>query len=63
MTKSYKLDSTDPQTTFKLSLLYFNKGDCNNAWKYYDECKSLGGQPITEAYTTDLQKACKRDKK
>ena len=59
MTKSYNLDSTDQQTVFKLSILYWNKVDCDNAWKYYDECKSLGGQLITEAYTNDLQKECK----
>ena len=59
MTKSYNLDSTDQQTVFKLSILYWNKGDCDNVWKYYDECKSLGGQLITEAYTNDLQKECK----
>jgi len=58
MTKSYNLDSTDQQTTFKLSILYLIKGDCDNAWKYYDECKSLGGQTITEAYTKDLQNWC-----
>lgn len=63
MSKSYNLDSSDQQTTFKLSILYLNKGDCNNAWKYYDECKSLGGQVITEAYTKGLQKECKRKKK
>lgn len=63
MSKSYNLDSSDQQTTFKLSILYLNKGDCNNAWKYYDECKSLGGQVITEAYTKALQNDCKRKKK
>ena len=63
ITKSYKLDPTDQNTTFKLSTLYWNKGDCANAWKYYDECKSLGGQPITEAYTKDLEKKCKQKKK
>ena len=63
MTKSYNLDSTDQNTTFKLSILYLNKGDCDNAWKYYDECKSLGGQPITKAYAKDLQKYCKQQNK
>ena len=58
MTRSYILDPTDQNTTFKLSTLYWNKGDCNNAWKYYKECKVLGGQPITEAYTKDLEKKC-----
>ncbi len=63
MTQSYNLDPTDQNTTFKLSILYWNKGDCDNAWKYYDECKALGGRPITEAYTKDLEKKCKRKKK
>ncbi len=63
MTKSYKLDPTDQNTIFKLSILYWNKGDCDNAWRFYDECKALGGQPITGAYTKDLEKKCKRKKK
>ena len=63
MTKSYKLDPEDQNTTFKLSILYWNKGDCENAWKYYDECVKYGGEPITEAYTKDLKKKCKRKKK
>jgi len=62
MLKSYQLDKTDQNTTFKLSICYWNKGDCDNAWKFYDECKELGGQPITEAYTMDLKKKCKRKK-
>jgi tetratricopeptide (TPR) repeat protein len=60
--KSYQLDATDQNTTFKLSVCYWNKGDCDNAWKYYDICKTLGGQPITEDYTKDLKKKCKRKK-
>lgn len=60
MTKSYSLDPTDQNTTFKLSVLHWNDGDCNSAWKYYDECEALGGRPITEAYTKDLEKRCKR---
>lgn len=62
MLKSYQLDTTYQTTLFKLSICYWNKGDCDNAWKFYDECKALGGQPITEAYTKDLKKKCKRKK-
>lgn len=62
ITKSYKIDPTDQNTTVKLSICYWNKGDCTNAWKYYDICKALGGTPITEEYTTDLQKKCKRNR-
>ena len=62
MTKSYQLDPTDQNTTFKLSICYWNKSDCDNAWKYYDVCKGWGGQSITEDYTNDLKKKCKRKK-
>jgi tetratricopeptide (TPR) repeat protein len=60
--RSYELDPKDQNTTFKLSTACYYKGDCENAWKYYDECSVLGGQPITEDYTRDLKKKCKRKK-
>jgi tetratricopeptide (TPR) repeat protein len=58
MMKSFQLDHSDQNTTFKLSVCYWNKGDCKNALKYYDICKALGGKPITEEYTQDLKKKC-----
>ena len=60
--QSYQLDKTDQNTAFKLSICYWNKGKCDKAWKYYEECMALGGQPITEAYTKDLKKKCNRKK-
>ncbi|MBL6447713.1 hypothetical protein JMN32_15450 [Fulvivirga sp. 29W222] len=62
MRKSYNLDPKDQNTLFKLSISYWLKGDCDNAWNYYDKCATLGGRPITEAYTKDLNKKCKRKK-
>ncbi len=62
LNKSYQLDPKDQNTTFKLSICYWNKGDCDKAWKYYDICKVLGGQPITEDYINDLKKKCKQKK-
>lgn len=62
MLKSYELDNKDQNTTFKLSVCYWNKSDCDNAWRYYNECKALGGQPINDAYTNDLKKSCKPKK-
>ena len=61
LTKSYFLDAKDVNTTYKLSICYWNIEDCNNAWKYYDLTVALGGRPITEAYTKDLKKRCKRN--
>jgi tetratricopeptide (TPR) repeat protein len=62
MTKSYFLDEKDPNTTFKLSVCYYEKKDCKNAWKYYNECISLGGQPVTEDFTKALKEQCKQTK-
>ena len=62
LTKSYIIDPRDQNTTFKLSTCYWNKNDCDNAWKFYDESKSNGGQPITEEYTKALKDKCKRKK-
>lgn len=61
LTKSYLLDTKDVNTTYKLSICYWNIEDCNNAWKYYDLTVALGGRPITEEYTRDLKKRCKRN--
>jgi len=61
LTKSYMLDTKDVNTTYKLSICYWNIEDCTNAWKYYDLTVALGGRPITEEYTKDLKKRCKRN--
>lgn len=50
LTRSYKLDTKDVNTVFKLSVCYWNIEDCNNAWKYYDEAMVLGGRPVTKEY-------------
>jgi Tfp pilus assembly protein PilF len=60
MTKSYQIDNKDQNTTFKLSVCYYQKKDCNNAWKYYNECVALGGQPISEDFTKALKEQCKK---
>lgn len=57
--KSYSIDPKDQNTSFKLSAVYFYKGDCKNAWKYWDICTAAGGDPITEDYTNALKKQCK----
>jgi len=56
--KSYKIDPSNQNTLFKLSVAYFYKKDCSNAWKFHNECIKLGGQPITSDYTAALKKMC-----
>lgn len=58
LSKSQQLAPTDQNTALKLSVCYWNKGDCERAWTYYELCKSLGGQPITDEYTAALRKKC-----
>jgi tetratricopeptide (TPR) repeat protein len=62
LNKSFLLDPKDKNTAHKLSTSYYYKDDCHNAWKFYDVCKALGGQSITEEYSRELKKKCKRGK-
>ena len=56
--QSYKIDPNNQNTLFKLSAVYFMKQDCKNALKYYNECRKLGGRPITKEFTEAIQKQC-----
>lgn len=58
--QSLAIDARNQNTLFKLSVCHFLKQNCGNAWKYYDACKKLGGQPITEEYTAALKKQCRK---
>jgi len=60
LTRSFNLVPSAPETNLKLSVCYWNKNDCSNAWKYYDNCKALGGRFITEEYTKAIQSKCGR---
>ena len=59
---SFQIDPRNPETSSKLSLCYYYKDDCDNAWKYYYIRDALGGQPIDEKYAKDLKKKCKQTK-
>ncbi|WP_288883842.1 tetratricopeptide repeat protein [Pedobacter panaciterrae] len=59
LNQSYKIDAKNQNTLFKLSVVYFMKQDCQNALRYYNECKTLGGRPITKEYTEAIQKQCR----
>jgi len=63
LNKSYVLNAKDFNTTFKLSICYWKKGDCTNAWKFYDECAAIDKERIPLDYKSDLSKQCKRKKK
>jgi tetratricopeptide (TPR) repeat protein len=56
--RSYVIDSKNQNTLFKLSACYFISDNCKDALKYYEECKVLGGRPITREYTEALKTKC-----
>jgi Tfp pilus assembly protein PilF len=57
--RSYMLDSTNQNTSFKLSACYYYKEDCKNAVYYYEKCYSLGGQPLTKEFVDALKAKCR----
>lgn len=57
-TQSYAIDPKNQNTLFKLSAVYLMKRDCKNALKYYNECKELGGNPLTKEYIQAIEKSC-----
>ena len=59
LSRSYALDSTNQNTSFKLSVSYYYKEDCKKATYYYERCKSLGGQPLTKEFVDALLSKCK----
>ena len=57
--KSYMLDNTNQNTSFKLAAIYLIKEDCKNAVYYSERCKSLGGQPLSKEFVNALKAKCK----
>lgn len=59
LSRSYTKDSTNQNTSYKLSSCFLMKNDCDNAYKFYEACMSLGGNPITEEFKSQLYRECK----
>jgi tetratricopeptide (TPR) repeat protein len=57
--QSYAIDPKNQNTLYKMSIAYFMQNDCANAARYYKECKSLGGKPITEDFVREIESGCK----
>lgn len=58
LNKSFAIDPKNSYTTFMLSRYYARLNNCDSAVKYYKLCKKSGGQPLTEQYTSALNKIC-----
>lgn len=57
--RAYDIDPNNQTMLAKLSACYFLKNDCEQARKYYEECKKLGGRTLTDSYTKALAAKCK----
>ena len=55
---AYAIDSEYINATYKLSVVYLNSQDCENAKKYLKETRALGGQPITKQYLSNFNLQC-----
>jgi tetratricopeptide (TPR) repeat protein len=58
--RSYLVDPKNQNTLFKLSACYLMSNNCKDALKYYEECKALGGRPITQEFTDALSEKCNK---
>lgn len=56
--KSYEIDPKYPNTLLNLSACFLIKDDCNNAWKYHDECAALEQRAVSKQFTEHLKKHC-----
>jgi len=58
--KSYEIDPNYSNTLINLSTCYLSMNDCNNAWRYHDECKATEKRAVSDNYTEHLKKHCNR---
>lgn len=56
--KSYEMDPTNQNTSYKLSSCFLMNNDCENAMKFYEICMSYGGDPVTEEFIAEINKRC-----
>jgi len=59
LSKSYTIDPTNQNTSYKLSSCYLMRNDCENAVKFYKACISFGGDPVTQEFKNEIEKRCK----
>lgn len=59
--KSYSYDKTNPHTLFKLSVVYMLKDDCTKALDFYEQCKAIESNPMTEEFVAELLERCARN--
>ena len=55
-----KYDPNSTEAAFRLAVCYFQKGDCEQAWRLYDQCEALGGKDLMGTFTGELERKCPR---
>lgn len=56
--EAYKVNTSNPNSSYKLSICYLNKDNCKQAKEYLKISENLGNSNITEAYKTELSQKC-----
>lgn len=58
LTQAHKYNPEDNNINLSLSSFYLDKGDCNNALKYYDKCKLKTEDSYKQKIKSKLEKNC-----
>lgn len=59
--ESYEINPTYSSTTYKLSILYLLKEDCENSRKFLDLTKEIDRELITQEYMNEFNLTCRKD--
>ena len=62
LNKSYSVNPDYSSTTYKLSILYLLKNDCENSRKFLDTTKKIDSNVITQDYLNEFNLKCRTDK-
>lgn len=60
--ESYLVDQNYSSTTYKLSIVYLLKNDCENSRKFLDITKKIDSNVITQDYLNEFNLKCRNDK-
>lgn len=58
ISKAYSINPSDPNSSYKLSICYLYKDDCEKAKEYLQISEKIGNPNITESYKTELEEKC-----
>ena len=58
LAEAYSINPDDPNSSYKLSICYLYKDECEKAKEYLQVSEKIGNPNITESYKSELQEKC-----